>query len=98
MAKRRAKSQIGNLTPNHKKSGITPISSRAGGMQDIVGKLSTKATTLLQTSSQSKFVRKIMGPQSCESPSYENFRTPTWESWDKMPFACGLRGEAHSIL
>jgi hypothetical protein len=33
---------------------------------------------------------KVMGPQSCESP--------TWESWDKMPFGCGPRGEAQNIL
>jgi hypothetical protein len=24
--------------------------------------------------------------------------TPTWESQDKMPFGCGIHGEAHSIL
>jgi len=35
-----------------------------------------------------RFSRKVMGPQSCESPSCENFRTPTWESWDKMTFGC----------
>jgi len=47
MAKRRAKSQTANLIPNHKKSEITLIYLRAGGMQHIVEKLSTKATTLL---------------------------------------------------
>jgi hypothetical protein len=26
-----------------------------------------------------------MRPQSCESPSWGNFRTLTWESWDKKP-------------
>jgi len=42
--------------------------------------------------------RKVMGLQSCGSPSCENFGTPTWESRDKMLFGCGPRGEAHSIL
>jgi hypothetical protein len=39
-----------------------------------------------------------MGPQSCGSPNFENFVTPIWEFWDKMPFGCGLREEAQSIL
>jgi hypothetical protein len=39
-----------------------------------------------------------MGPQSRESPNVGNFETPTWESWDKMSFGCGLRGEAQNIL
>jgi hypothetical protein len=30
----------------------------------------------------------IMGPQSCRSPNFGNFGTPTWESHDKMPFGC----------
>jgi hypothetical protein len=44
------------------------------------------------------FVHKIMGPQSCESRNIGNFETPIWKSWDKMPFRCGPRGEAQSIL
>jgi hypothetical protein len=47
MAKRKAGSQIANLTPDHKKSGIDLIYLAAGGMPHIVGKLLTKATTLL---------------------------------------------------
>jgi len=31
---------------------------------------------------------KVMGPQSHESPSCENFGTSTWESQDKMTFGC----------
>jgi hypothetical protein len=47
MAKRKAKSQIGSLTPDHGKSGIDPIPLRAGGVQHVVGKLSIRATTLV---------------------------------------------------
>jgi hypothetical protein len=47
MAKRKAGSQIANLTPDHKKSGIDLIYLAAGGMPHIVGKHLTKATTLL---------------------------------------------------
>jgi hypothetical protein len=39
-----------------------------------------------------------MGPQSHRSPNFGNFGTLIWESWDKMPFGSGPRGEAHSIL
>jgi hypothetical protein len=41
MAKRKAKSQIGSLTPDHQKPRIAPISSRAGGVWHIVGKILT---------------------------------------------------------
>jgi hypothetical protein len=45
-----------------------------------------------------RFAEKVMGPQSCKSPKFGNFETPTWKSWDKMPFGCGPRGEAQNIL
>jgi hypothetical protein len=54
MAKRKAKSQIGSLTPDHKKSGIDLSSMCAGGMRHAIRKLSTRFTTLLETPSQSK--------------------------------------------
>jgi hypothetical protein len=47
MVKRRAGSQIANLTPDHKKLGIDPIYLRAGGVPHTVEKLSMRATTLL---------------------------------------------------
>jgi hypothetical protein len=37
-------------------------------------------------------------PQSGGSPNRDSFRTPPWESWDKKPFGCRCRGEAHIIL
>jgi hypothetical protein len=45
-------SQIANLTPDQKKSGINPIYLAAGNVPHIVGKLSTRVTTLLQTASR----------------------------------------------
>jgi hypothetical protein len=47
MAKRRAKNQIASLTPDQKKSGINPIYLGADDLQHTIGKLSTRATTLL---------------------------------------------------
>jgi hypothetical protein len=39
--------KIGNLTPDHKKSGIDPASVCAGGVRHVVGKLLMRAATLL---------------------------------------------------
>jgi hypothetical protein len=47
----------------------------AKGVWHIVGKLSTKATTLLQTSSQSKSEQRVIISQSCKSPNRGSFRT-----------------------
>jgi hypothetical protein len=41
---------------------------------------------------------KIMGLQSCRSPNFGNFETPTLESQDKMTFECWSHGQAQSIL
>jgi hypothetical protein len=54
MGKRRVGNQIVSLTPDHKKSGINPIPVCADGVWHTVWKLLRRATSLLQTSSQSK--------------------------------------------
>jgi hypothetical protein len=46
MAKGRAKSQIGNLTPDHKKLGIALISLHVGDVPHTVENFSTRDTTL----------------------------------------------------
>ncbi len=45
--KKRLGVKIGSLTFDHKKSGIDPTSVCADGVRHAIGKLSTKATTLL---------------------------------------------------
>jgi hypothetical protein len=47
MAKRKVANQTNNLIPDYEKSRIDPTSVHVGGMQHTVGKLSTRATTLL---------------------------------------------------
>jgi hypothetical protein len=47
MAKRRAKNQIVNLTPDQKKSGIDLIYLAADNVQNTFGNFSMRATTLL---------------------------------------------------
>jgi hypothetical protein len=54
MAKRKAESQTASLTPDYEMSGNDLTSVRAGGVRHIVGKLLTRATTLLKTLSRSK--------------------------------------------
>jgi hypothetical protein len=47
MAKRRARSQIANLTPDQKKSRIDPIYLAIEGVRHTIEKLSMKAKNLL---------------------------------------------------
>jgi hypothetical protein len=51
MAKRRAGSQIANLTPDQKKSGIDPIYLAAGDVRHTVGKLLTRYNFALDCTS-----------------------------------------------
>jgi hypothetical protein len=53
MGKRRAGSQTASLTPDHKKSGIDLLSTSDLKVRHVFGKISTRATTLIQTSSRS---------------------------------------------
>ncbi len=62
MGKRKVKSQIGNLTPEHKPSRIDPISLHAGGVRHAVGKLLTRDTTLIQVSSQLEVYTQSYSP------------------------------------
>jgi hypothetical protein len=68
MVKRRAWSQTGSLTPDHKKSGIDPTPGCAEGVQHTIGKLLRRATSLFQTSFQSE-----VWAESCDLPKF-------WES------------------
>jgi len=47
MAKRRARSQIANLTPDYQKLGIAPISLCSCFVPHTIEKLSTRAITLI---------------------------------------------------
>ncbi len=78
-----------------------------------VEKISTRATTLLQTSSRSKVrARRYDLPKSRDSNRddfgtisglqpgrfRDNFGTPTWESREFVPFGCSLDDELQRIL
>jgi hypothetical protein len=76
MAKRKVGSQTGNLTPDHGKSRIDPIPLRSGGVQHVVGKLSTRAITLVQTLSRSEVYTRSLVLQSCGTPIFGDFGTP----------------------
>jgi hypothetical protein len=68
MGKRRAGSQTGSLTPDHKKSGIDLFPTSELRVRYVVGKISTRATSLIQTSSRSDLaVRSYELPKSWDS-------------------------------
>jgi hypothetical protein len=94
MAKRKVGSQIGSLTPDHGNSGIDPIPLCAGGVQHAVGKLSTRATTLVQTLSQSKVCTRSYSPAKLQDSQPWRF----WDSRDKKSFGCHSHGVAQNIL
>jgi hypothetical protein len=69
MGKRKAGSQIANLTPDHLKSRINPIYLAADNVPHTVGNLSMRATTLLQIALQSEVCSQSYGaPKSRETP------------------------------
>jgi hypothetical protein len=74
MAKRKVESQIGNLTPDHKMSRITLISLCSGDVRHTVGKLLTKATTLLETSSQSNVCTQNYEPKKLWESQFWEFQ------------------------
>jgi hypothetical protein len=67
-------------------------------VRHAVGKLLTKATTLVQTSFRSKFGARVMSVQSPGNPNRDSFETPLWESREKKPFGCGCGGKLQKIL
>ncbi len=74
MAKRRAKSQTASLTPDHKKLGIDLIYLAAGGVRHTIGKLLTKATTLLHTTLRSKVCLQSYGVPKLQESHLAQFR------------------------
>jgi hypothetical protein len=40
----------------------------------------------------------VMCSQSPGTPTRDSFGTPTWESWEKVPFGCSLGRELQKIL
>jgi len=75
MSKRRVGSQTGSLTPDHSKSGIDLFPTSELRVQYVVGKISMRATSLIQTSLRSDFeVGSYELPKSRDS-ARDNFET-----------------------
>jgi hypothetical protein len=74
MPKRKARSQTTNLTPNHKKLGISPIYLHAGGVPHTFEKLSMRATTFLETSPQLEVCIQYYGPLKLQEAQFQEFR------------------------
>ncbi len=74
MAKRRAGSQIASLTPDHKKLGINPIYLGTKSVRHTVGKLPTRATTLLQIASPLEVCSQSYGAPKLRESQLARFR------------------------
>jgi hypothetical protein len=74
MAKRRVGSQIISLTLDQKKSGMDPIYLAVNDVRHIVGKLLTKATTLLQTAPQFEVCLQSYGASKSWKSQLARFR------------------------
>jgi hypothetical protein len=99
MVERRAGSQIGSLTPDHKKSGIDLIPVCEGGVQNNVGKLSKRATSFLETLSQSKVgARSYKRPKSQESKPGQFRDSTLGVLGQREPFECGCGKVTQKIL
>jgi len=74
MAKRRAGSQIANLTPDQKKSKIDPIYLAADNVPHTVEKLSTRAITLLHIALQPEVYSQSYGDPKLRESQLAEFR------------------------
>jgi len=45
-----------------------------------------------------RYEQEVMDAQSPGSLTWDSFGTPPWESREKVPFGCSLRGELQRIL
>jgi hypothetical protein len=63
-----------------------------------VGKIATRAITLVWTSSRSDSEVGSYELTKSQDSSRDSFGTPTWESREKGPFGCSLRGVTQRIL
>jgi hypothetical protein len=81
MAKRRAGSQSASLTLDQKKSRIDPIYLAIDNVPHTVGKLLTKATTLLETALQSEVYLQNYGAPKLQKSSLVRFQ----DSHSRLP-------------
>jgi len=59
----------------------TPLESSQGELQ-----------VYFRSHPNQRYEQRVINSQSPESPNWDSFETPLWESWDKKPFGCGCHG------
>jgi hypothetical protein len=98
MIKRKGRSQIGNLTPNHKS-----LESRGQMRSDwsvlyTIGKIFSSAIRHCPRIFKEKLIwERYERPNFWDNKS-PSFGTPTWKSWGKVTFGCSPYGEAQNML
>jgi hypothetical protein len=82
-----------SLTPDHKKSRIDSNFVRVGGMRYVVEKSRWELQFFFRPHPDRRSEHEVITLQSCRSSNLGSFGTPLWESRNKKPFGCRLRGE-----
>jgi len=99
---KKARSHTANLTPHQKTSRIDPIYLVLDNVRHTIGKLSTRATFLLQTAPRSEVCSQNYGASKSRKSRLVRF----WDSHSGVPGSPGKkklfgyrpRGEVQSIL
>ncbi len=95
LIKRKGRSQILNLTPNHKSRESMGQMRSDWSLLYTDGNIFSRAIRYFCHILEKGL--RYERPKFWDNKSL-NFGTPTWESWEKVTFGCSLRKEAQSIL
>jgi hypothetical protein len=98
MAKRRVRSQIGNLTSDLKSQESTRPLCVHVECDTSLKSSRRELKVCFRPHLNRRFKQRNMTLQSFDNPNRDSFRTPPWESRDKKSFGCGCYGEVQRIL
>ncbi len=102
MGKRRARSQIASLTSVWFLTTKSRESTSSWRIQKECNMELESSWRELQFWFKPRSNRKLqsgdMNSQSPGTPTWDNFKTPPWESQEKEPFGCSFGGELQIIL
>jgi len=98
MIKIRGRSQIGNLTPDHKSLESRVQMRSHWNLVYTIGKIFSNATKYCSWIFEINLIwERYKHPKVWDIKS-PGFGTLTWESWENLTFGCGLNRKAQSIL
>jgi len=98
MGKRRAGSQTGSLTPDHKSRESTSSQRLQIKCDKALESFRGELQLWFRPHSNRRLEPGVVSVQSPGSPTWDSFGTPTWESREKESFGCSSREELQRIL